>query len=66
MPETIEHVVCKYPQMEARRRSISTEKFSIQMMTTEPEKCRRLLQTRFPVLKWEEEQERSDETGLHA
>ena len=58
VPETIEHVVCKCPQMEARRRSISAEKFKIQMMTTEPEKCRRMLQTGFPVLKWEEEKTR--------
>ena len=45
--ESIEHVLCECPQLEEKRRRAHPEKFTLDMMTTHPEVCRKVLSTRF-------------------
>ena len=48
--DKILHVICKCPGLEARRRMLSNEPFTINMMVTHPEMCRTLLASRFDGL----------------
>ena len=49
--ENIRHVLTECPQLEARRRSLHPDRFTVSMMTTHPEVCRKLLASRFEELK---------------
>ena len=49
--ENIKHVLTEYPQLEAKRRSLHPESFTVSMLTTHPEVCRKLLASRFTELK---------------
>ena len=48
--ETIEHVLCKCLILEVTRRSLFEEPVSLSHLTSEPEKCRKLLSRRFKGL----------------
>ena len=48
--DNIEHILCKCPQLEWKRISLHPEKFTVSMLTTHPEVCRKLLATRFEQL----------------
>ena len=54
-PETIEHVLSECVATSAARQAQWAEKVTINMMTTQPEVCRRILQCRYPTLKLNEE-----------
>ena len=57
--ETITHVLCSCPALEAKRQQIHSGVWTLDMMVDSPEKCRQLLQHRFPALK---EKEANNET----
>ena len=48
--ETIEHVLCKCPQLEEKRNREHPGKFNTEMLVTNPEVCRRLLSSRYTKL----------------
>ena len=48
--DKIKHVICFCPGLEARRRSITSDPFTMNMMVSHPEKCRKLLEGRFKEL----------------
>lgn len=62
--ETIEHVVCRCPQLEVRRRRLWGDEFRMEMMAAEPDISRRLLAVRFRALSLEETEH--DEIGQQA
>jgi len=49
--ETVEHVLCRCPQLEVARREAWPEEFNIKMLVTNPEVCRKLLGRRYPALR---------------
>ena len=49
--ETIEHVLCRCPQLECARREMWPGKFSVDMLVTHPDMCRELLGRRYPALR---------------
>ena len=63
--ETIEHVVCRCPQLETRRRRLWSEEFRMEMMTKEPDICRRLLAERFKALKMGETEHDDERQQVH-
>ena len=48
--DKIQHVLCRCPGLEARRRKLSNEPFRTDMMVSQPELCRKLLEQRFSEL----------------
>lgn len=63
--ETIKHVLCQCPGLADERRKLRSGEWKIQMMVTEPEICRKLLQQRFHGLreKTPSEDTRGEESG---
>ena len=49
--ETIEHVLCRCPQLEAVRRREWPEPFTTKMLVSNPELCRKVLARRFAALR---------------
>ena len=49
--ETLEHVLCRCPQLECARREMWPGKFSVDMLVTHPDMCRELLGRRYPALR---------------
>ena len=49
--ETVEHVLCRCPQLEIARREEWPEVFNIEMLVTNPDVCRRVLGRRYPALR---------------
>ena len=49
--ETVEHVLCKCPQLEVARRKEWPEAFTTHMLVTNPEICRKVLGRRYPALR---------------
>ena len=49
--ETIEHVLCRCPQLEAVRRREWPEPFTTKMLVANPELCRKVLARRFAALR---------------
>lgn len=58
--ETIEHLVCRCTQLEARRMALGGD-FNVGTLTSDPEKCRKLLMSRIEKLNYRKEVE--DEGG---
>ena len=52
--ETIKHILCHCPALDWKRIMIFTEPVTPAHMTKHPEKCRQLLEERFPGLKMPE------------
>ena len=49
--ETVEHVLCRCPQLECARREMWPSEFTIDMLVTHPEMCKKLLGKRYPALR---------------
>ena len=49
--ETIEHVLCRCPQLECARREMWPAGFKVDMLVTHPDLCRQLLGRRYPALR---------------
>ena len=49
--ETIKHVLCECPRLARARALGATEQLTVGHMTSDPERCRHILSTRFPDLK---------------
>ena len=49
--ETIEHVLCRCPQLECARREMWPAGFTVDMLVTHPDMCRELLGRRYPALR---------------
>ena len=49
--ETVEHVLCRCPQLELTRREVWPEEFNTNMLVTHPELCRKVLGRRYPALR---------------
>ena len=68
--ETIEHVLCRCPALEEKRARMFEGEVTIDMMVYKPEKCRKLLESRYPDLKLCDSKERDsdgvnpDNTGI--
>ena len=60
--DNIKHILCECPQLEEKRRRLHPERFTVQMLTTHPEVCRKLLATRFEKLR-DDRKEVEDEGG---
>ena len=61
-PETIEHLICRCSHLEARRLALGGE-FKMGTMTSDPEKCRKLLASRIKQLNLKEEVENNESGG---
>ena len=48
--ETVEHVLCKCPQLELARRELWPDEFNMKMMVMNPDVCLKLLGRRYPAL----------------
>jgi ribonuclease HI len=70
--ETIDHILCRCPQLEERRKRAWHEAVTVRMLADEPEVCRHILENRIPKLKLgrrspeEEGGSPSDYTGQQA
>ena len=49
--ETVEHVLCRCPQLELARREVWPEEIIMKMLVTHPDVCRKLLGRRYPALR---------------
>ena len=49
--ETVDHVLCRCPQLANARREMWPEDFTMKMMVTNPDVCRKVLGRRFPALR---------------
>ena len=49
--ESVEHVLCRCPQLEAARKEAWPEEFDSKMLVMNPEVCRKVLGRRYPALR---------------
>ena len=49
--ETVEHVLCKSPQLELARRELWPDEFNMKMMVINPDVCLKLLGRRYQALR---------------
>jgi len=64
-PEDIEHVLCKCPSLEARRRSYRHDgAFTIADLVDDPDTCRKVLAARFPELRIDTKETQSTDDVL--
>ena len=64
--ETIEHVLCHCPKLGEVKRRVMEEPVQLHHLVSEPEKCRRILATRFEGLKFNHDSDEQRDDGAPA